>query len=98
MPPPSVPMPPPPPEHDGSYLEDQEHQDDETFVDSSLSVGEVVAWTADGTPGMVVDSSDDEDEGFGGFGHDDSSRPKHVLELFDARFATSSWTRWDSTT
>ena len=96
-PPPSVPIPPPPPERDGSYPEDQEHQDDETPVDSSLSIDEVVSRIADGASGTVVDSSDDEDdEGVDGFGHDDSCRPMRVLDPFDARFATSSWTRWDS--
>ena len=66
-------MPPPLPEHNGSYPEDQEHQDDKPFVDSSLSIDEVVAWVTDRTPGVVVDSSDDEDdEGVDGFGHNDS--------------------------
>jgi len=73
------------------------HRDNETFVESLLLVGEVVVWTADGAPWKVEDSSDDGDEGFDGFGCG-SSRPEHTLRPFDARFATSSWTRWDSTT
>ena len=92
-PPPSVPLPPPPPERDGSYPEDQEHEDDETVVDSSLSVNEVVAWVTDEVSLGIVDSSDD--EGIDGFGEDDSYNPAHVPERFNARFATSSWTRWD---
>ena len=90
---------PPPPEHDGSYPEDKQHDDDsnEVFVDSSLSVNEVVAWIADDGPGAIVDWSGDEDEGINSFGHEDSCCPAHILELFDSQFATSSWTRWDGT-
>jgi len=88
-------MPPPPPEHDGSYPEDQEREIDETFVDSSLSVTEVVSWIANGAPGGIVDSSDDED--IDGFGQDDSHSPLHTLGPFNAQFATSSWMRWDGT-
>ena len=93
-----TPMPPPPPEHDGSYPEDQEHEDDkndETFVDSSLSVDEVVTWIANGAPGELVDSSDDED--IDGFCHENSDGPAHALEPFDRHSATSSWMRWDGT-
>ena len=35
--------------------EDQEHEEIKKFVDSSLSVNEVVAWIVDETPGMVAD-------------------------------------------
>ena len=92
---PSAPMPPPPPEHDGSYPEDQELEDGETSVDSSLSMDEVVAWIADEAPGGMVDSSDDEE--IDGFGCDNSPSPAYALEPFATRFATSSWTRWDGT-
>ena len=91
----SAPIPPPSPQHDGSYPEDQERDDDDTFVDSSLSIDEMIAWISSEAPGGVVDSSDDEE--IDGFGHDDSCGPKNTLEPFDARFATSSWTRWDGT-
>jgi len=95
-------MPPPRPENNGSYPEDQECEDGEKYIDSSLSIDEVVAWIANGTPGAELDNWDDgddeDDEGIDGFGHDDHSRPARVLEPFCARFATSSWTRWDSTT
>jgi hypothetical protein len=86
-------MPPPPPEHNGSYPEDQEHEDNETCVNSSLSIDEVVAWIADEALGEMVDSSDD--EGVDGFDHGDSHGPTRALGPFDTRFATSSWTRWD---
>ena len=56
-PPPSAPMPPPPPEQNGPYPEDQEHEDDEGFMDSSLSIDKVVSWIADEAPGELVDSS-----------------------------------------
>ena len=67
------------------------------FVDSSLSVNEVVAWIADDGPGTIVDWLGDEDEGIDGFGHEDSCRPAHILELFDSQFSISSWIRWDGT-
>ena len=89
----SAPLPPPPPEHNGSYPEDEEREADETFVDSSLSVDEVATWIANGAPGGMVDSSDDED--IDGFGQDDSDSSTHALEPFDTQFATSSWMRWD---
>jgi len=92
---PSVPSAPPPPERDGLYPEDREHNDDETFVDSSLSVAEVIAGIADEVPGAVTDWSGDEDEGVNGFGHVGSCPPTHFLEPFDSLFATSTWTRWD---
>ena len=99
VPPPSVPMPPPPPDHDGSYPEDREHEDDKMFTDSSLSVDELVAWIADEAQGVIADPEGDEDEGIDGFGHDDESRgPTPVLGPFNSQFATSSWTRWDGTT
>ena len=94
---PSVPSAPPPPEDDGPYPEDQEHNDDETFVDSSLSVDEVIAWIADEAPGAVANSSSDEDEGIDGFGREGSCHPTHFLEPFNSLFATSTWTRWDGT-
>ena len=97
-PPPSVPMPPPPPERNGSYPEDREHEDDETFIDSLLSVDELVAWITEEAPRATVDPSDDEDEGINGFGYNDPRGPPHVLEPFDSQFATSSWTRWDDAT
>ena len=98
-PPPSVPMPPPPPDHNGSYPEDQEHEDDKTFIDSSLSVDELVAWIADDAQGVIAGFSGDEDEGIDGFGHDDESHgPTRVLEPFSSQFATSPWIRWDGTT
>jgi hypothetical protein len=90
---PSAPMPPPPPEHDGSYPEDQDGEDYENFIDSSLSVNEVVAWITSEAPGDMVDSSDD--EGIDGFGFENSCDTAGALKPFDARFATSSWTRWD---
>jgi hypothetical protein len=91
-------MPPPPPKHVGSYPEDREREDDESFIDSSLSVGEVVAWIANEAPGGMVDNLDDEEDGgVDRFCHDDSRRPVLDLEPFDTRFATSSWTRWDGT-
>jgi len=80
---------PPSPEHNGSYPEDQEHKDDKTFVDSSLSVDEVVTWITNGAPGGMVDSSDDKD--IDGFKHDDSNNPPRALEPFNTQFATSSW-------
>ena len=93
-------MPPPPPEDSGSYPEDREHED-EAPIDSALSIDEVVAWIADGTPGVMMDSSDDkDDEGVDGFGHNlnhDHHPVRAKLEPFDTRFATSSWTRWDGT-
>ena len=71
--------------------------DKSVFVDSSLSVNEVVAWITDDGPGAIVDWSGDEDERIDGFVHEDPCRPAHILELFDSQFATSSWTRWDGT-
>ena len=67
VPPPSVPKPPPPLEHDGSYPEDQEHGGDEVYIDSSLSVDEVVTQIANGVLQEAVDFSGDEDEGVNGF-------------------------------
>jgi hypothetical protein len=96
----SVPTPltpvPPPPEHGfGSYPEDQEHEDDEKFVDSSLSIDQVVAWIADEALGEMVDLSGDEDEGIDGFCHEESHGPVRALEPFNARVSTSYWPRWD---
>jgi hypothetical protein len=90
---PSTPMPPPPPEHDGSYPEDQDREDNENFIDSSLSVNEVVAWITSEAPGDMVDSSGD--ERIDSFGFENSCDPVGALKPFDVRFATSSWTRWD---
>jgi hypothetical protein len=86
-------MPPPPPEHDGSYPEDQDREDNENFIDSSLSVNEVVAWITSEAPGDMVDSSGD--ERIDSFGFENSCDPVGALKPFDVRFATSSWTRWD---
>ena len=83
-------MPPPPPEHDGSYPEDQDREDDENFIDSSLSVNEVFAWITSEAPGDMADSSDD--EGINGFDFENTCDPADALK---PRFAASSWTRWD---
>jgi len=95
---PSVPV-LPPPKPNGPYPEDQEEINDETFIDSSLSVDEAVAWIADETPGTVANSwSGDKDRGADDFGHiEDSCCPTHFLEPFDSKSATSTWTRWDGT-
>jgi hypothetical protein len=81
--------------HDGSYPEDQEHEGDETFVHSSLSIDEVVAGIAKDTQGSLVDLLGDEDEGIDGFGREDSRSPACVLEPFGVRIATSYWPRWN---
>ena len=81
MPLPSVPV-PPLQEEEGSYPKAHDDDSNEVFVDSSLSVDEVVAWIADDRPGVIVDWPGDEDEGIDGFSHEDSCRPAHVLELF----------------
>ena len=93
----STPMPPPPPEHNGFYPEDQECKDDKMFVDSSLSIDEVVTCMVNGAPGEIAigDSSDDKD--INGFGHDNSDGPAHALEPFDTQFTTSPWMWWDGT-
>ena len=83
----------PPPECDGSYPEDQEHKDDEAFVNSSLSIDEVIAWIVDEAPGELVDFSDDEDEGVDGFCVEDLHGPARTLEPFNAQRATSYWPR-----
>ena len=83
MPSPSTPAPPHPPEDNGSYPEDQEREDNETVVDSSLSIDEVVAWIVYGAPVSVLD--DDDDEGIDGFDDDDCCGPARVLEPFDTR-------------
>jgi len=90
-------MPPPPPERNVCYPEDEEREDDETFIDSSLSVDELVAWIADEAPWVIMDCPGDEDEGIDGFGNHDSRGPTHVFEPFNSKSATSSWTRWDGT-
>ena len=95
VPAPSTPMPPPSPECDGSYPEDQESEDDERPVDSSLSMGEVVAWIANEVPGELVNSSDEEDERIDGFGCEGPCISAGTLELFDPRISTSYWPRWD---
>ena len=60
IPPPSTPMPPPPPENDGFYPKDQEREDGEKLIDSSLSIDEVAAWIADEMLGAKLDDRDDE--------------------------------------
>ena len=61
-PPPSTPMPPPPPENNGSDPEDQ-GRDIDRFIDSSLSIDQVVAWIGGETPRAKLDSSlDDGDD------------------------------------
>ena len=92
----SVPV-PSPPEDNGSYPEDQEHDGDESIIDSSLSVDEVAAWTAGEAPGLIEEPSVDEDGEVVGFGHEDSCDPAHVLEPFNSWSTTSSY-RWDGTT
>ena len=87
---PSSPMQPLPPEHDGSYPEDRDREDDENFIDSSLSVNEVVAWITSEALGDMVDSSDN--EGINGFGFENSCDPADALK---PQFATPSWTQWD---
>ena len=91
----SVPFPPPPPKCYGSYPKDEEHEDDEAFVNSSLSVDEVIAWIADEAPRELVDFSDDEDEGADGFRVEDLHVPARTLEPFNAQRATSYWPQWD---
>ena len=54
-------------ERGGSYPEDQEREDNGGFVDSSLSIDEVVAHVADDRLGELADSSGDEDDGIDGF-------------------------------
>jgi hypothetical protein len=95
VPTPLAPVPPPPEHGSGSYPEDQEHEDDEKFVDSSLSIDEVVAWIADEALGEIVDLLGDEDEGIDGFCHEESHGPVRALEPFNARVSTSYWPRWD---
>lgn len=94
-PPLSVPLPPPPSGENGSYPEDQGHEEDEMFVDSSLSIREVVAQVADEIPGESVDFSGDEDEGIDGFGCENSRGSAGSLEAFDPKLATLYWPRWD---
>jgi len=77
------------------FDEDQEHNGDEKFVDSSLSVDEVIAWIADEAPGAVANRSGDEDEGIDGLGEEGWCRPTRFLELFNSLFATYTWTQWD---
>ena len=86
--PPSVPLPPPQLENGGSYPEDQEHEEDEMFVDSSLSVREVVTQIADEIPEGSVDCSGDEDGGIDGFGCENSCGSAGDLEPFDPKLAT----------
>ena len=69
---------PSPPEHDGPYPEDQEGQDDETSVDSSLLINQVVARITSGVPEAVCDSRDEDDDGVYCFGHDDSRRLRTI--------------------
>ena len=92
---PSASMPSSPRGHNGSYPEDQDDEDDNGPIDSSLSLDEVISWVADDAPGPLVDTSDDEDEGVNGFGHEISVGSAAVLEPFDPQFATSYWPRWD---
>jgi len=72
-----------------STPEDQEHDDDGTFVESSLSVDEAIAWIADEASGAVADWSGNEDEGIDGFGREGSCRPTCFLKPFDSLFPIS---------
>ena len=63
---------PPPPEDNGSHPEDQEHSNDESIVDFSLSVDEVAAWVAGEAPEVTADSLGEKDEEIVVFGHKDS--------------------------
>ena len=91
---PSAPIPPPPPGTTEIYPEDQEHEEDDMPVDSSLSVDDVVAQVA-GEARDLVDISSDEDEGVDGFFYEDLDGPRRVLEPFHPQLATSYWPRWD---
>ena len=65
------------------------------FVDSSLSIHEVVTRVADEIPGESVDFSGDEDGGIDGFGCENSCGSVGDLEPFDPKLATLYWPRWD---
>ena len=65
------------------------------FVDSSLSVREVVTQVSDEVPGELVDFSGDEDEGIDGFGRERSCGSVDDLEPFNPKLATLYWPRWD---
>ena len=94
----SIPSPldpvPPPSGHNGSYPEDQECNDGEAFIDSSLSINKVAAWVTGEAPGRTADLLGDKDNGIDGFG-EDSCGPANIPELLNSRFATFSWTRRD---
>ena len=83
VPPPSVPLSPHLSGNDGSYPEDQEHEEDEVFVDSSLSVHEVIAQVVDRKPGKLVDFSGGGGEGIDGSGCENSCGSRGDLEPFD---------------
>ena len=87
-------MPPLPLERTKTYPEDQEHEENKTSVDSSLSIEQVVARVADEAPGELVDFLD-EDEGVDGFIRKGTQGLAHVLEPFNPQLATSHWPRWD---
>jgi hypothetical protein len=77
-----------------SYPEDQEHEGDEGFFDSSFSIDDVFAWIADEVSGELVDLSGNEDESIDGIGCEDSHSSVRTLEQFEARYSTY-WPRWD---
>ena len=80
---PSAPIPPPPPGTTEIYPEDQEHEEDDMPVDSSLSVDNIVAQVA-GEARDLVDISSDEDEGVNGFFYKDSHQ-QHSKQLIFVR-------------
>lgn len=53
-------------ESNESHPGDREHEKGEMFADSSLSIGDVVAWFADDAPGESVVIPGDEDGGVNG--------------------------------
>lgn len=75
--------------------EDQEHQEGEVFVNSSLLVREVVTQIADEIPGESVDFSGDEGGEIDGFSCENSCGSAGDLEPFDPKLATLYWPWWD---
>ena len=64
---------------------------DKAFVDSSLSIDEVIAWIADEALRELVDFSDDEGEGVDRFCVEDLHGPVHTLEQSNAQSTISDW-------